>query len=138
MYYIDEFENLHDSDQQPPKVIFTLEAFHCAMAYENAVPIGVIIGFVSTIVILILILRWLKHKNNQKEAREKDIEAAKVEASAFDDGASDIFTPVASPRDALFHPNAHGNGSVMNVQTVSHTHKTEKEWRAARQAQGHA
>ncbi|KAG9545672.1 hypothetical protein KCU71_g16774, partial [Aureobasidium melanogenum] len=136
MYYLDEFDNLHHSDQQPPKVIFTLEAFHCAMAYENAVPIGVIIGFVSTIVILILMLRWLKHKNNQKEAREKDIEAAKVEASAFDDGASDILTPVASPRDALFHPNERGNGSVMNVHAVSH--KTEKEWRAARQAQGHA
>ncbi|KAH0019262.1 hypothetical protein KCU78_g6877, partial [Aureobasidium melanogenum] len=104
------------------------------MAYENAVPIGVIVGFVSAIVILILILRWLKHKNNQKEAREKDIEAAKVEASAFDDGASDILTPVASPRDALFRPD--GNGSVMNVHAVSH--KNEKEWRAARQAQGHA
>ncbi|KAK6003361.1 hypothetical protein QM012_001206 [Aureobasidium pullulans] len=106
------------------------------MAYENAVPIGVIIGFVSTIIILILILRWLKHKNNQKEAREKDIEAAKVDSSAFDDGASDILTPVASPRDALFNPNVHGNGSVTNVHAVSH--KTEKEWRAARQAQGHA
>ncbi|CAD0115175.1 unnamed protein product [Aureobasidium uvarum] len=136
MYYIDEFENLNQIGQNPPKVIFTVEAFNCAMAYENAVPVGVIIGFVSSIIILVLILRWLKHKNNQKEAREKDIEAAKVEASAFDDGASDILTPVASPRDALFHPDQREHGAVTNVHGVSH--KTEKEWRAARRAQGHA
>ena len=134
MYYIDEFDNLNQIGHNPPRVIFTVEAFNCAMAYENAVPVGVIIGFVSTIIILVLILRWLKHKNNQKEAREKDIEAAKVEASAFDDGASDILTPVASPRDALFHPDQRGHGAVANVHAVSH--KTEKEWRAARQAQG--
>ncbi|CAD0087769.1 unnamed protein product [Aureobasidium vineae] len=136
MYYIDEFDNLQETGQGPPKVIFTLEAFNCAMAYENAVPVGVIIGFVSSIIILVLILRWLKHKNNQREAREKDIEAAKVEASAFDDGASDILTPVASPRDALFHPDQRGHGAVTNVHAASH--KTEKEWRAARRAQGHA
>ncbi|KAI5227329.1 hypothetical protein E4T40_02714 [Aureobasidium subglaciale] len=81
------------------------------MAYNNAIPIGVIVGLVSSIILLILALRWLRHKNNQKEAREQDMEAAKVEASAFDDGASDNCTPIASPRDALFQPSLH-NKSV--------------------------
>ncbi|THV92484.1 hypothetical protein D6D27_04890 [Aureobasidium pullulans] len=136
MYYLDEFDNLHQYDQDQAEVNFTLEAFNRAMAYENAIPIGVIIGLVSFIVILVLMLRWLKHKNDQKDAREKDIEAAKVEASAFDDGASDILTPIASPRDALFHPDVRENGSVTNLQAGPN--KTEAEWSAARRAQGHA
>ncbi|KAH0291749.1 hypothetical protein KCU62_g2496, partial [Aureobasidium sp. EXF-3399] len=75
------------------------------MAYENAVPVAVIVGFVTSIIILVLILRWLKHKNRQKEATEKDLEAAKLHTSASDDGAWDALTPVASPRDALFTAN---------------------------------
>ena len=106
------------------------------MAYENAVPIGVIIGFVTSIIILVLILRWLKHKNNQKEAMEKDIEAAKLQSSSIDDGAWDALTLVASPRDALFTANVRGDKGLMDGHVAEH--KTEKEWRAARRAQGHA
>ncbi|KEQ94170.1 hypothetical protein AUEXF2481DRAFT_41348 [Aureobasidium subglaciale EXF-2481] len=135
MYYLDEFENSHRVDQQRPKVIFTLQAFNCAMAYNNAIPIGVIVGLVSSIILLILALRWLRHKNNQKEAREQDMEAAKVEASAFDDGASDNCTPIASPRDALFQPSLH-NKSVVSL--FAEPNKTEKEWSDARRAQERA
>lgn len=107
------------------------------MAYENAVPIGVIVGFATTIIILVLILRWLKHKNRQKEANEKDLEAAKLQASGFgDDGAWDALTPVASPSDALFTANVRENENGMNGYAAQH--KTEKEWRDARRAQGHA
>ncbi|KAI5204507.1 hypothetical protein E4T39_03648 [Aureobasidium subglaciale] len=82
------------------------------MSYNNAIPIGAIVGLVLSIILLILALRWLRHKNNQKKAREQDMEAAKVEASAFDDGASDVYTPIASPKDALFQPSLHANKSV--------------------------
>jgi len=106
------------------------------MAYENAVPVAVIVGFVTSIIILVLILRWLKHKNRQKEATEKDLEAAKLHASASDDGAWDVLTPVASPRDALFTANVRDDGKGMNGYAAQH--KSEKEWRAARRTQGHA
>lgn len=107
------------------------------MAYENAVPIGVIVGFAATIIILVLILRWLKHKNRQKEATEKDLEAAKLQASAFgDDGAWDALTPVASPSDALFTASVKEDENGMNGYAAQH--KTEQEWRAARSDQGHA
>lgn len=106
------------------------------MAYENAVPIAVIVAFVTSIIILVLLLRCLKHKNRRKEAMEKDLEAAKLESSAFGDGAWDALTPVASPRDALFHANVREDKGLMNEHAVEH--KTEKEWRAARRAQGHA
>ncbi|KAI5235797.1 hypothetical protein E4T43_09019 [Aureobasidium subglaciale] len=106
------------------------------MAYNNTIPIGVIVGLVSFIILLILALRWLRHKNNQKEAREQDMEAAKVEASAFDDGASDIYTPIASPRDALFQSGLHANKSVVSL--YAEPNKTGKEWSDARRAQGRA
>lgn len=106
------------------------------MAYENAVPIAVIVAFASTIIILVLILRWLKHKNRQKEANEKDVEAAKLQASGFgDDGAWDALTPVASPSDALFTANVRDEEG-MNGYAAQH--KTENEWRDARRAQGRA
>jgi hypothetical protein len=100
------------------------------MAYENAVPIAVIVGFVSSIIILVLLLRCLKHKNRQKKAMEKDLEAAKMESS---DGAWDVLTPVASPRDALYVREDRG---LMDGHAAEH--KMEREWRAARRAQGHA
>ncbi|KAI4850648.1 hypothetical protein E4T44_02621 [Aureobasidium sp. EXF-8845] len=106
------------------------------MAYENTVPIAVIVGFVTSIILLILVLRWLRLKNNQKKAIQKDLEAAKLESSGFDNKAWDALTPVASPQHALYYANARENRSLMNGYAAEQ--KMDNEWRAARMARGHA
>jgi L-asparagine transporter-like permease len=104
------------------------------MAYENTVPIAVIVGFVTSIIILIVVLRWLKIKNNQKKVMQRDL--AKLESSAFDDKSWDALTPVASPQDALYYANAREDRSLMNGYAAEQ--KMDNEWRAARMAQAHA
>jgi L-asparagine transporter-like permease len=106
------------------------------MAYENTVPIAVIVGFVTSIIILIVVLRWLKIKNNQKKVMQRDLEAAKLESSAFDNKSWDALTPVASPQDALYYANAREDRSLMNGYAAEQ--KMDNEWRAARMAQAHA
>jgi hypothetical protein len=118
------------------RIIFTLPIVNSTMAYENTVPIAVIVGFVTSIILLILVLRWLRLKNNQKKAIQKDLEAAKLESSGFDDKAWDALTPVASPQHALYYANARENRSLMNGYAAEQ--KMDNEWRAARMARGHA
>jgi hypothetical protein len=81
------------------------------MAYTNALPIGVMLGIIAFSIMLVLALRFYKKRHNKskkQKASEKDVEAARIEASAFDDGESDgILTPLATPRDALFRFEVH-------------------------------
>jgi L-asparagine transporter-like permease len=106
------------------------------MAHENTVPIAVIVGFVTSIILLILVLRWLRLKNNQKKAMHRDLEAAKLGSSASSDGAWDALTPVASPQGALYYANAREERSLMNGYAAEQ--KMDNEWRAARMAQARA
>ena len=107
------------------------------MGYSNAIPIGVIVGLVTFIIVLVILLRWINKNNDDKEARERDIEEPKNDASrAFDDGASVLLTPVASPRDALFNPAVHQQSRVMTL--YDNPRKAEMDWNAeARRVQSH-